>query len=227
MKKKILWVKALRDYHDYSDEKLVPFGTSIKNQLAIDTDVPASGLPALLTVLIYLGYINDVNTDIIARQNSKSVTLTADEISKVSILHHNTDIIVNYIENTVNQKFAGDENKITAIYGRFGLKVAGHGKGMRHIFKVLAVDSGSATLQCPAAGEGACYHSRFSTDGKTWTQIKSSHKSTFTIINLPKDVRVYFQYDVSQAVGKGKYAVVSASATDYSWSDPISELIPA
>ena len=227
MKKKILWVKALRDYHDYSDEKLVPFGTSIKNQLGIDTDVPASGLPALLTVVIYLGYITDVNTDIIARQNSKSVTLTADEISKVSILLHNTDIIVNYIENTANQKFAGDENKITAIYGRFGLKVAGHGKGMRHIFKVLAVDSGSATLQCPAFGIGSTYNLRWSLDGKIWTQVKSTNKSTVTIINLPKDVRVFFQYDVTPPVGKGRYPVVSASENDYSWSDSISALIPA
>ena len=227
MKKTITWFRALRDYHDYLPERLVPYSTTVKTQLGIDTDVPAAGLPLPLTVIIFLGYITDVNTDLLARQNSKSITLTADEISKVGILLHNTDIIVNYIENTANQKFPGDENKITAVYARFGLSVASHGKASKHNFKVLAVGSGSATLQCPAAGEGACYHSRFSIDEKTWIQVKSSHKSTFTINNLPKDVRVYFQYDVSQPAGKGRYPVISATANDYSWSDSISELIPA
>ena len=37
----------------------------------------------------------------------------------------------------------------------------------------------------------------------------------------------YFQYDVTPPVGKGRYPVVNASENDYSWSDPISELIPA
>ena len=67
----------------------MPYSTTVKTQLGIDPDVPATGLPAPLTTTIYNGYISDVNTDLLARQNSKSITLTADETSKVGINHRN------------------------------------------------------------------------------------------------------------------------------------------
>lgn len=227
MKNSIIWVKSLREYHDYTPEKFVPFCTSVKNQFGIDPDVPASGIPLPLTIAIYTGYISDVNTDIIARQNSKSTTLTADEHGKVGILLHSTDLLVGYIDSASNQKFPGDVTKITAIMARFGLKPAVHGKVQEHVFNVLSVAGSSATLQCPTAGDGSNYHWRWSADQKIWIQVKSTHKSTVTITNLPHDVRVYFQYDVSMPVGKGKYPVVSANADDFHWSDAISELIPA
>jgi hypothetical protein len=228
MKNSLIWVRSKRDYHDHIPEKLTPFCSSLIKQLGIDPDVSASGLPAPITVSVYTGYINDVNADILARQNSKSLTLTSDEIHKVGILNHATDAVVGYIDNAVNLKYTGDLVQITTVLARFGLKPAiTGGKGHKHIFKVLAKGSCSATLQCPSFGPGSCYHWRWSADGVKWNQVKSTDKSTVIINDLPKDVRVYFQYDVSMPVGKGKYYVVNALATDYSWSHSISELIPA
>jgi hypothetical protein len=228
MKNSIVFIRSARVYHDHSPEQIVPFGTTLSNEFAVDPDVNASGLPAGLTVPIYQGYISAVNTDILARQNTKSLSLTSDEHSKMGILVHATDLMVGYIDSAANSKYPGDELKIVTVLARFGLTPAGHGgKGHKHIFKVLETASGSATLEAPSFGEGSDYHWRWSTDQKTWTQVKSTHKSMVIINNLPHDVRIYFQYDVSMPVGKGKYPVVSALANDFSWSNMISEIIPA
>jgi hypothetical protein len=73
MNKSITWVKASKDYHSKTDEQLVPFCTGLKNQLAIDPDVPATGIPAPLTIISYTGNITDLNTDLVARQTSRNV----------------------------------------------------------------------------------------------------------------------------------------------------------
>ncbi len=228
MKNSITWVKASKDYHEKTSELLVPFATALKNQLAIDTDVPASGIPAPLTIPIYTTNIGDLNTDVVARQTTRAATLTSDELSKGSTLLHNTDILVNYIDSVCNQKFPGDVAHITTVFARFGLSPAGHGgTGHKHIFRILATAGGSATLEAPVAGVGASYHWRWSTDQVTWHPVKSTHKSTVIINNLPHDVRVYFQYDFSPPVGKGIYPTVSANADDFHWSSSISDVIKA
>ncbi len=227
MKNSITWVKAAKDYHNKTSEELVPFATALKNQLAIDPDVPASGIPAPLTIPIYTTNIGDLNTDVVARQTARSATLTSDELSKGSTLLHNTDILVNYIDSVCNQKFPGNIAQITTVFARFGLAPVGHGTNHKHIFRVLSVSGGSATIETPASGAGSVHHFRWSTDQVTWHQVKSTHKSTVTIINLPHDVRVYFQYDFTPPVGKGIYPTVDANAADYHWSSSISEVIPA
>ncbi len=227
MKNTIIWVKAAKDYHNKTSEQLVPFATALINQLAIDTDVPVGGMPAPLTTATYNTMIGGLNTDVVARQTTRAATLTSDELSKGSILLHNTDILINYIESTCNQKFPGDVAHITTIFARFGLSPVGKGHGHKHIFRILSVAGGSATIEAPAVGVGATYHWRRSTDQVTWHQVKSSHKSTMIINNLPHDVRVYFQYDFSPPVGKGVYPTASANADDYHWSSSISEVIPA
>jgi hypothetical protein len=227
MKNTITWVKALRDYHEHQAEALVPFCTVLINQMGVDPDVPVSGIPAPLNVLNYNTYINALDTAMLARGNASSKSLTGDETAKMGTLMHNTDILVGYIESAANTKYPGNLVEIATVFSRFGLKPADHGKGKDHLFKVLATASCSATLECPSLGDGANYHWRYSTDEKNWTMVKSTHKSIVIINNLPHDVRVYFQYDVSLPVGKGKYPIVSALANDYSWSNTISELIPA
>ena len=224
-KNSITWVRALREYHNYTPEQLVPFSTSLQKQLGIDTDVPASGAP--VTAAIYNGQISDVNADLLQMQNTQSTQLTSDLNSKVSTLLFSTDLIVGYIESTSNQKYPGNVDKITTIFGRFGLSPATHAIAQQHIFNVMATDSGSATLQAPVSGMGSVYHWRWSQDQKTWIQVKSTHKSTVIISKLPQDVRVYFQYDFSPPLGKGTYPTVGANADDFHWSDSISELIPS
>lgn len=227
MKNTITWVKALREYHEHQAEFFVPFTTTLINQMGVDPDVPTSGIPAPLNVLTYNVSINVVNSAMLARGNAASKSLTGDETTKMGTLMHNTDILVGYIENTANMKYPGNLVEIATIFARFGLKPNEHGKSSKHIFKVLETSSGSAKLECPSLGEGANYHWRWSTDEKTWTQVKSTHKSIVIINVLPKDVRVYFQFDASAPVGKGNYPIVSALANDFSWSNIISELIPA
>ena len=227
MKNAITWVKAAKDYHEKTSELLVPFCTSLINQLAIDPDVPVGGIPAPLSVATYNPMVSGLNTDIVARQTTRSTTLTSDELSKSSTLLHNTDILVNYIENVCNQKFVGDVPHITTVFARFGLTPVGHGTGHQHIFRILRTGAGSATVEAPAEGVGSLHHWRWSIDQLKWIQVKSTHKSIVTIINLPQDVRVYFQYDFSPPLGKGVYPTTSANADDYHWSSAISEVIPA
>ena len=227
MKNAITWVKAAKDYHEKTSELLVPFCTGLINQLSIDPDVPVGGIPAPLTVSIYTGMISGLNTNIVARQTTKSITLTSDELSKTSTLLHNTDILVNYIDNACNQIFAGDVPHITAVFARFGLTPVGHGTGHQHIFRVLRTGPSSATLEAPTGGPSSLHHWRWSTDQINWKQVKSTYKATVTITGLPQDVRVYFQYDISPPVGKGIYPTVSANLDDFHWSSSISELIPA
>ena len=227
MKNSITWVKAAKDYHEKTSELLVPFCTALINQLGIDPDVPVNGIPAPLNVAAYHSMITGLNTDIVARQTASSATLTSDEQSKASTLLHNTDILVNYIDNVCNQKFAGDVTHITTVLARFGINPVGHGTNHKHIFKVLSVGGGSATVESPSEGQGSVHHWRWSTDQADWKQIKSTYKSVVTIINLPVDVRVYFQYDFSPNAGKGVYPTVSANVDDFHWSSPISEVIPA
>jgi hypothetical protein len=154
-------------------------------------------------------------------------SLTSDEVNKAGILLHNTDILVNYIDNTCNQKFAGNVTQITTVFARFGLSPTSHGTGHKHIFRILQVGGGSATVQAPSAGDGTLYHWRWSIDQLTWIQVKSTHKSTVVINNLPHDLRVYFQYDTSPGTGRGIYPIVSANVDDYHWSSAISDVIPA
>jgi hypothetical protein len=228
MKNTITWVKAAKDYHEKSSEQLVPFGTALINQLAIDPDVPVAGIPAPLTPATYTTMISGLNTDVVARQTSRATTLTSDELSKGSTLIHNTDILVGYIDQVCNQKFPGNVAQITTVLARFGLTPVGHGTGShKHIFRILSVAGGSATVEAPAEGAGSVHHWRWSTDQATWHQVKSTHKAVVTIINLPHDVRVYFQYDFSPPVGKGVYPTVDANAADVHWSSSISEVIPA
>ena len=227
MKNAITWVKAAKDYHEKTSELLVPFCTGLINQLAVDPDVPVGGIPAPLTVPIYTGMVSDLNTGIVARQTSRSATLTSDELDKGSILLHNTDVLVNYIDSVCNQKFAGDVPHITTVFARFGLTPVGHGTNHQHIFRILRVAGRSATVEAPTGGQGSLHHWRWSIDQINWIQVKSTHKATVTITNLPQDVRVYFQYDISPPVGKGVYPTVSANADDYHWSSSISEVIPA
>jgi len=223
----ITWVKASKDYHEKKDTELVPACTAIINQLAIDPDVPVAGIPAPLTVAIYTGMITALNTDVVARQTASAITLTSDEIGKMSTLIHNTDILVNYIDNVCNQKFPGNVTQITTVFARFGLTPTGHGKGGKHTFRILSVGAGSATIETPASDAGSTTHFRWSLDQTTWTIIKSAHKSTAIITGLPMDKRVYFQYDTSEAVGRGVYPTISATGDDYHWSNSISEVIPA
>ncbi|MHB8260626.1 MAG: hypothetical protein ACYDCN_11980 [Bacteroidia bacterium] len=225
MKNSITWVKASKTYHEKTPELLLPFCVSIRNQLAVDTDVPVAGSP--ITLPIYDGMINDLNLDVVARQTSRSTTLTSDELHKASILLHNTDIIVNYIDSVCNQKFPGDITQIETVFARFGLTAVGHGTGHKHIFKIVKVGPKSATLQAPASGQGSTTHFRWTVDQVKWTILKPNHKAEVTIINLPGDVRVYFEYDYSPPVGKGVIPIVDASGDDYHWSSAISEVIPA
>ena len=224
-KNSITWVRALREYHSYTPELLAPFCTSLQKQLGIDTDVPAGASPVAAN--IYNGQISDVNADILNMQNAQSTSLTSKLNADVSTLLHSTDLIVGYIDSTNNQKFPGNVEKITTILGRFGMKPASHAIAQQHIFNVMTTDSGSATLQAPVSGMGSVYHWRWSIDQKTWTQVKSTHRSTVIISKLPQDVRVYFQYDFTAPMGKGTYPTVSANADDFHWSDSVSELIPA
>jgi hypothetical protein len=221
----IPWIRALRDYHDNTPELLTPFCTSLQKQLGIDPDVPGGSSP--IGSAIYNGQIADVNGDILNMQNSTSTSLTSKLNADVSTLLHSTDLIVGFIDSTNNQKFPGNLDKITTILGRFGLKPATHGNPQQHKFNVLTTDSGSATLQAPVTGVGSVYHWRWSKDQNIWIQVKSTHKSTVIINNLPQDVRVYFQYDFTPPIGKSVYPTVSANADDFHWSDSISELIPS
>jgi hypothetical protein len=227
MNNSITWVKASKDYHSKTDEQLVPFCSGLSNQLAIDPDVSAAGIPAPLTIISYTGNISDLNTDLVARQTSRAASLTSDELNKAGILLHNTDILVNFIDNLCNQKFPGNVSHITTVFARFGLLPVEHGGGHKHIFRILQVAGGNSTIESPSGGPGTLYHWRWSIDTINWKQVKSTHKSTVTIHNLPQDTRVYFQYDTSPAVGRGTYPLVSANADDYHWSSSISEIIPA
>jgi hypothetical protein len=230
MSNSITWAKASKDYHEKKDGAFVTFGTALSNQLAIDTDVPASGIPAPLTLAIYNTAIGNLNTDVVARETAKSITLTSDEIGKRGIAQHYTDILVGYIDQVCNQKFPGNVNQITTVFARFGLSVNEHGKGHKHIFQVLHTDVGEATVQCPSGGDGTTYHFRWTTtpaNAASWKQTKSVHKATVTIKGLPTDVRVYFQYDTDPGTARGVNPTVDANGTDYGWSDSISQLIPS
>jgi hypothetical protein len=226
----ITWAKASKDYHEKTDGAFVTFGTALSNQLAIDPDVPAVGIPAPLTLALYNTSIGNLNTDVVARETTRAATLTSDEIGKRGIVQHNTDILVNYIDSVCNQKFPGNVNQITTVFARFGLSVSEHGKGHKHVFQVLDTDVAQATLQCPSEGDGTTYHFRWTTtpaNPASWKQTKSVHKSTVIIKNLPTDVRVYFQYDATPGTGRGVHPSVDANATDFGWSDSISQLIPS
>jgi hypothetical protein len=226
----ITWAKASKDYHEKTDREFVTFGTALSNQLVIDPDVPASGIPAPLTLALYNTSIGNLNMDVVARETSKSTTLTSDEIGKRGTVQHSTDILVNYIDSVCNQKFPGNVNQITTVFARFGLTVTGHGKSHKHIFQVIDADVAKATVECPSAGEGAIYHWRWSitpTNAASWKQTKSTHKSIVVITDLPMDVRVYFQYDATPGLGRGVHPSVNANATDFGWSDSISQLIPS
>ncbi len=226
MNSSLVWVRSQReDYHDLEPEKFSPFSQNIINQLAVDTDVPIAGSP--VTAVVFNGYISGVNADILSRQTNKSAALTHDEKVKVGLLLHATNAVVGYIETSANLKYPGNEAAIAVVLARFGLKPSGHGASHKHIFKVLHTASGSVTLECPSFGDGADYHWRWSPNGTSnWTILKSTHKSTVTITDLPKDARAYFSYDVSLPVGKGKNPAISALANDYSWSGAISEMVP-
>jgi hypothetical protein len=223
-----MWVKAVRHYHDLIVGNLLLFVNGLVNQLNIDTDAPASGIPAPLTLTTFKSQISDVSTDAVARENSKAVSLTKDEEGKVGKLILSADVIVHYIESCLNQKYPNNEASVEAGLARFGLSKAEHGTGHKHIFKILEVGPGYVVIESPSGGAGACYHWRWSPDGKTnWTVLRSTHKSKIKIDNLPGDARAYFEFDVSAPTGKGVEPVVDAHAGDFHWSDAISEMIPA
>jgi hypothetical protein len=222
-----MWVKCIRHYHDLIVANLLLFVNGLVNQLNIDTDAPASGIPAPLTLATFKSQISDVNTDAVARENSKAVSLTKDEEGKVGKLILSADVIVHYIESALNQKYPNNEASVEAGLARFGLSKAEHGTGHKHIFKVLEAGPGYALIECPSGGQGACYHWCWSPDGKTFTTLKATHNSKVMIQNLPGDARAYFKFDISAKLGKGVDPVIDAHVGDYHWSDAISEMIPA
>jgi hypothetical protein len=222
-----MWIKAVRFYHELEGFNLVGSSTSISNQLAIDPDCPASGLPASMPIGTYNTAISAVNTDALSRETSKTVALTADEKGKEAKLIMYTDVVVHYIESALNLKYPNNESAVISGLARFGLSVAEHGTGHKHIFKALEVGPGYAVIECPSGGQGVCYNFRWSPDEKIWTVLRSSHKSKVKIINLPGDARAYFEFDISTATGLGVEPVISAHADDFHWSGPISEMIPA
>jgi hypothetical protein len=223
----IMWVKAIRHYHNLIVGNLLLFVNGLVNQLNIDTDAPASGIPGPFTMTTFKSQINDVDVDAVSRQNTKAVSLTKDEEGKVGKLILSADVIVHYIESCLNQKYPNDEAAVEAGFARFGLNIVVHGTGHKHIFKVLEVGPGYVEIECPSGGQGACYHWCWSPDEKTWTVLRSSHKSIVIIQNLPGDARAYFRFDISVSLGKGVEPVLDAHAADYQWSGPISEMIPA
>jgi hypothetical protein len=227
MASSIMWVKAVRHYHDLEGFNLVGSCTSISNQLAIDTDCPASGLPASMPIGTYNAAISAVNTDALSRQTSKAIALTEDEKGKEAKLVMYTDVVVHYIESTLNLKYPNNQSAVISGLERFGLSKADHGTGHKHIFKILEAGPGYAVIECPSGGAGCSYNIRWSGDEKTWTIIKSNHKSKFKIINLPGDARAYFQFDISTSTGRGVEPVIDAHGADFHWSAAISEMIPA
>ena len=222
-----MWVKAVRHYHDLVGFNLVGSCTSIANQLAIDPDCPASGLPASMPIATYNSAISAVNTDALSRETSKSTSLTEDEKGKEAKLVMYTDVVVHYIESTLNLKYPNNLSAVISGLERFGLSKADHGTGHKHIFKILEAGPGYVVIECPSGGQGACYHWCWSPDDKTFTILKSTHNSKVRISNLPGDARAYFKFDISAKLGKGVESVLDAHAGDYHWSDAISEMIPA
>ena len=227
MASSIMWVKAVRYYHDLEGFNLAGACTSISNQLAIDPDCPASGLPTSLPIATYNTAISAVNTDAVSRKTSKSTSLTEDEKGKEAKLVMYTDVVVHYIESTLNLKYPNNESAVIAGLKRFGLSKSTHETGHKHIFKVLEVGPGYAVIECPSGGAGSSYNWSWAPDEKTWTILRSSHKSKVKIINLPGDARAYFRFDVVEPLGKGIEPIIDAHAADFHWSGPISEMIPA
>lgn len=227
MASSIMWIKCVRHYHELAGFDLVGSSTSIANQLAIDPDCPASGLPASLPIGTYNSQISAVNTDAVSRETSKSTSLTEDEKGKEAKLVMYTDVVVHYIESALNLKYPNNESAVISGLERFGLKPAEHGTGHKHIFKILEVGPGYVVIECPVGGAGCSYNLRWSGDEKTWTILKSNHKSKVKIINLPGDARAYFQFDISASTGRGIEPVIDAHQADFHWSGSISEMIPA
>jgi hypothetical protein len=227
MASSIMWVKAVRHYHELEGFILVGSCTSISNQLAIDPDCPASGLPASMPIATYNSAISAVNTDALSRETSKTIALTADEKGKEAKLVMYTDVVVHYIESTLNLKYPNNLSAVISGLARFGLSKADHGTGHKHIFRVLDFGPGYAEIECPVGGTGCSYNLRWSGDEKTWTILKSNHKSIVKIINLPGDARAYFQFDISASTGRGVEPVIDAHGADFHWSGAISEMIPA
>src|SRR5208283_2644276 len=157
MASSIMWVKCVRHYHDLIGFNLVGSCTSIANQLNIDPDCPASGLPASMPIATYNTAISAVNTDAVSRQISKAVALTEDEKGKEAKLVLYTDVVVHYIESTLNLKYPNNESAVTAGLERFGLKKTDHGTGHKHIFKVLEFGPGYVVIECPSGGTGSSY----------------------------------------------------------------------
>ena len=112
-----MWIKAVRHYHDLEGFNLVGTCTSIANQLAIDPDCPASGLPASMPIATYNTAISAVNTDALSRETSKSIALTEDEKGKEAKLVMYTDVVVHYIESALNLKYP---NNLIGCYIGFG-----------------------------------------------------------------------------------------------------------
>jgi len=223
----LVWVKAQRaTYHDLAPEKLPIFCTTFKNQFATDPDVPASSITGALTLTIFGTQINDVNTVLLTHQTNKAKSITTDQSNKLDTLIHSTDTLVNQIENIANQKYPGNIAAITEVFNRFGLVPNEHGKGKKHVFRFKEKGVGYAVIETPSAGRSAIYHIRWSTDQKNWIILKSKSKSIVKVNNLPHDVRVYFQFDISYVAGRGKVPEVDANLADFAWSDTISDLIP-
>ena len=223
----LVWVKAQRaTYHELAPEKLPIFCTTFKNQFGIDPDVPASSITGPLTLTIFGNQISDVSNALLTHQTNKAKSVTTDQNNKVNTLLHGTDTLVNIIENTANQKYPGNIAAITEVYNRFGLEPVEHGKGRKHVFRFKEKGVGYAVMETPSGGRGAIYHLRWSADQKIWIILKSKNKSEVKVINLPHDVRVYFQFDISYPAAKGKVPEADANATDFAWSDTISDLIP-
>ena len=227
MASSIMWVRAVRHYHDLEGFNLVGSCTSIADQLAVDPDCPASGLPATMPIATYNAAISAVNADSVSRQTSKAIALTEDEKGKEAKLIMYTDVVVHYIESTLNLKYPNDESAVVSGLGRFGLKKTDHGTGHKHIFKILEVGPGYVVIECPSGGTGASYNWCWSPNGTTFNILRSTHKSKIKIENLPGDARAYFKFDIVTPTGKGVEPIISALATDFHWSDPISEMIPA
>ena len=227
MASSIMWLKAVRHYHDLEGFNLAGSCTSIADQLNVDPDCPASGLPASLPIATYTAAISAVNADAVLRETSKAVALTEDERGKEAKLIMYTDVVVHYIESTLNLKYPNNESAVVSGLARFGLSKAEHGSGHKHIFKVLEAGPGFAEIECPSGGDGSSYNWCWSPDEKNWTILKSTHKSKIKIINLPGDARAYFRFDISTSLGKGVEPVIDAHGADFYWSVSISEMIPA
>jgi hypothetical protein len=227
MASSIMWVKAVRHYHDLEGFNLAGSCTSIADQLNIDPDCPASGLPASMPIATYNTAISVVNTDALSRQTSKAVALTEDEKGKEAKLIMYTDVVVHYIESTLNLKYPNNESAVISGLARFGLSKAEHGTGHKHIFKILEAGPGFVEIECPSGGTGSSYSWCWSPDEKTWTILRPTHKSKVKINNLPGDARAYFRFDVVEPLGRGVEPVIDAHQADFHWSGPISEMIPA